>query len=170
MNSYSSVLHYNHFDYRAMLEEKKKAEKKSHESTLMRQIVYFLIFFILFLRYKNKHSKVILILYSLTTDTQLRTREGMSIKDVHGNPHKFTKNHLDVMIGVGWACFILSWMVNIAYYKFHPSAVEMFSFSDKKILWVFGKNVFDCERNITQSPAGIEGEIKYFMRLGFIVW
>ena len=30
-----------------MLEEKKKAEKKSHESTLMRQIVYFLIFFII---------------------------------------------------------------------------------------------------------------------------
>ena len=47
LNSYSSVLHYNHFDYRAMLEGKKKADKKSHESTLMRQIVYFLIFFIL---------------------------------------------------------------------------------------------------------------------------
>ena len=94
----------------------------------------------------------------------------MSIKDVHGNPHKFTKNHLDVMIGVGWACFIVSWMVNIAYYKFHPSAVEMFEFSDKKILWVFGKNVFNSERNITQSSAGIEGEIKYFMWLGFIVW
>ena len=89
----------------------------------------------------------------------------MSIKDVHGNLHDFTKYHLDVMIGVGWACFIVCWMVNIA-----TSAEEMFSFSDKKILWVFGKNVFDCERNITQSPAGIEGEIKYFMWLGFIVW
>ena len=147
-----------------MLKEKKKADKKSHESTLMRQIVYFLIFFILFLRYKNKHSKVILILYSLTIDTQLRTREGMSIKDVHGNPHKFTKNHLDVMIGVGWACFIVSWMVNIAYYKFHPSAVEMFEFSDKKILWVFGRDVFSWEESNKKTPADVEGENTYWRK------
>ena len=76
----------------------------------------------------------------------------MSIKDVHGNPHKFTKNHLDVMIGVGWACFIVSWMV--AYYKFHPSAVEMFSFSDKKTLYVFGRDVWGEINKINPDTFG----------------
>ena len=49
MNSYSSVLNYNQIDYQAMLDEQKKKDKKYHESTLIRQIIYFLIFFIMFL-------------------------------------------------------------------------------------------------------------------------
>ena len=50
MNSYSCVLTYNQIDYQALLEEEKnKKNKKYHESTLIRQIVYFLIFFIMFL-------------------------------------------------------------------------------------------------------------------------
>ena len=50
MNSYSGVLNYNKIDYQAMLEEEKdRKKKKYHESTLIRQIIYFLIFFIMFL-------------------------------------------------------------------------------------------------------------------------
>ena len=50
MNSYSGVLNYNKIDYQAMLEEEKDREKKKyHESTLIRQIIYFLIFLIMFL-------------------------------------------------------------------------------------------------------------------------
>ena len=50
MNSYSCVLNYNQIDYQAMLDEKyKKKNKKYHESTLVRQIIYFLIFFLMFL-------------------------------------------------------------------------------------------------------------------------
>ena len=49
MNSYSCVLNYNQIDYQAMLDEEKKKEKKYHESTMIRQIVYFLIFIIMFL-------------------------------------------------------------------------------------------------------------------------
>ena len=49
MNSYSCVLNYNQIDYQAMLDEQKKKDKKYHESTLIRQIIYFLIFFIMFL-------------------------------------------------------------------------------------------------------------------------
>ena len=47
MNSYSCVLNYNQIDYQAMLNEDKK--KKYHVSTFFRQIIYFLIFFIMFL-------------------------------------------------------------------------------------------------------------------------
>ena len=45
MNSYSCVLNYNNIDYQAMLDKEKN--KKFHESTLIRQFLYFLIFFLL---------------------------------------------------------------------------------------------------------------------------
>ena len=52
MNSYSCVLTYNQNDYQAMLDkEYKKNKKKCHESTMIRQIIYFLIFVLLLLRY-----------------------------------------------------------------------------------------------------------------------
>ena len=52
MNSYSCVLNYNQIDYQAMLgkEEKKNKKEIYHESTLIRQILYFSIFSIMFLR------------------------------------------------------------------------------------------------------------------------
>ena len=31
------------------------------------------------------------------------------------------------MLGVAWVAFILSWIVNILYYKIHPAEVEVFS-------------------------------------------
>ena len=50
MNSYSCVLNYNQMDYQAMLDENyKNKKKKYHQSSLIRQIIYFLIFFIMFL-------------------------------------------------------------------------------------------------------------------------
>ena len=50
LNSYSCVLNYYQVDYQAMLEgEKNKKNKNYHESTLIRQIIYFLIFLIMFL-------------------------------------------------------------------------------------------------------------------------
>ena len=49
MNSYSGVLHYNHIDYQAMLEEKKNLNRKPHEPTLIRQVLYCGIFFFIFL-------------------------------------------------------------------------------------------------------------------------
>ena len=50
MNSYSCVLNYNQMDYQAMLDEDyKNKNKKYHQSSLIRQIIYFLIFFIMFL-------------------------------------------------------------------------------------------------------------------------
>ena len=48
MNSYSCVLNYNQIDYQALLDEEKKKKKTYHESTMIRQIAYFLIFFIMF--------------------------------------------------------------------------------------------------------------------------
>ena len=88
----------------------------------------------------------------------------MTIKDIYGNDHDLTPNHVHVMLGVGWACFLGSWLINIAYYKFHPSAVDVFSLSDKGKLYVFGRDVFQSSGNEElPSHDDVEGGIsKYF--------
>ena len=82
----------------------------------------------------------------------------MTIKDIYGNEHELTPHHVHVMLGVGWACFLGSWLVNIAYYKFHPSAVEVFSLSDKKKLFIFGRDVFSTGKKVPSLHAEVEGE------------
>ena len=74
----------------------------------------------------------------MTISTAVNMREKMTIKDLYGNEHDLSKLSVGVMIGAGWAFFIISWIINVGYYKFHPSSVEVFSLSDKKILYVFG--------------------------------
>ena len=80
----------------------------------------------------------------------LNIEEGMTIKmkDIYGNDkdinaidHVLTPHHVRVILEVGWTCFLCSWLINIAYYKFQPSAVDVFSLSDKRKLYVFGRDV-----------------------------
>ena len=82
------------------------------------------------------------IFFSLSVLTELNLREGMKIIDTYGNDHPLTPHQVRVMLAVGWACFLGSWLVNIAYYKFHPSSVDVFSPQDKMELYVLGENVF----------------------------
>ena len=51
LNSYSSVLQYNHIDYQAIMSQKKRNKRELHESTMIRQIIYLLVIFILYLGY-----------------------------------------------------------------------------------------------------------------------
>ena len=85
--------------------------------------------------------------FSLTVSTVLNVSEVTIIKDVYGNDHPLTRRNVNIMLGVGWACFVLSWLINIAYYKFHPSSVEVISLSDKKILHVLGREYSWIETN-----------------------
>ena len=82
----------------------------------------------------------------------------MTIKDIYGNEHDFRPHHVRVMLAVGWACFLGSWLINIAYYKFHPSAVDVFSLSDKRKLFVFGKDVFSSEKKVPSLHGEVEGD------------
>ena len=84
-------------------------------------------------------------------------RERMTIKDLYGNEHDLSKLSVGVMIGAGWAFFVISWIINVAYYKFHPSSVDVLSFSDKKILYVFGVRFPRLEDTKEQN---VEGKIK----------
>ena len=97
--------------------------------------------------------------FSLSIDTGLNIKEGMKITDIYGNPEELKPDHVRVMLAVGWACFLVSWLINIAYYKVHPSAVDVFSLSDKKKLYVFGRDVFSSENKQQPSHGDVEGEI-----------
>ena len=98
-------------------------------------------------------------LFSLTIDTELNIRERMTLEDVYGNDHDLTPHHVRVMLAVGWACFLGSWLVNIAYYKVHPSAVDVFSLSDKWKLYVFGTDVFSSGNEKPSLHVEVEGEV-----------
>ena len=50
--------------------------------------------------------------------------EDMMLIDVHGNPHKMTRDQVTTMIIIGWVAFFSAWMMNILYYKVHPSDVD----------------------------------------------
>ena len=83
----------------------------------------------------------------------------MTIKDIDGIDHDLTPHHVHVMLGVGWACFLGSWLINIAYYMFHPSAVEMDPRSDdKKKLFMFGEDVFSSEKKKPLMDSEVEGD------------
>ena len=95
--------------------------------------------------------------FRLTIDTVVNMREGMVITDLYGHDHHLSKLFVGVMIGAGWAFFVISWIINVAYYKFHPSSVDVLSFSDKKILHVFGVRFPRLEDTKKQN---VEGKIK----------
>ena len=83
----------------------------------------------------------------------------MKIKDIYGNDHDLSPHHVILLLIVGWACFLGSWLVNIAYYKFHPSAVDVFSLSDKRMLYVFGRDVFSSGNKEKPSDCHAEGNL-----------
>ena len=100
----------------------------------------------------------------MTISTAVNMRERMTIKDLYGNEHDLSKHSVGVMIGAGWAFFIISWIINVGYYKFHPSSVEVFSLKDKKILYVFGRRFprlkeTKKEENIPLLITKVEGKI-----------
>ena len=82
----------------------------------------------------------------------------MKIKDIYGNDHDLTPYHIHVMLGVGWGCYLGSWVFNVIYYNVHPSAVEMWPLSDKKKLFMFGKDVFSSEKEEPSLDDEVEGD------------
>ena len=109
MNSLSCVLSYNYYDYKALLKDGKK--KVLHESTLVRQSLYFCLFF--------------LLLLSLTVATLVRldSSQGLSLVDQNGYKRVLGKDGTFCykLLGLGWVSFILAWIINICLYAIHPS-------------------------------------------------
>ena len=90
--------------------------------------------------------------------TEVNIKEEMKLVDSYGNLYLLTPHQVRVMLGVGWACFFGDCLINILYYKFHPSSVDVDltdqeARSEKMTLYVFG---FQWK---TQSTTGEEGKI-----------
>ena len=60
----------------------------------------------------------------LSVSTALNFSDNMEIKDVNGRPHPLTQYQVQMILIIGWVSFLLSWICNIIYYKFHPSGVD----------------------------------------------
>ena len=68
----------------------------------------------------------------------------MNLIDVNGNPHPLTKLQVRMMIMNGWLAFLLAGLMNILFYKVHPSFVDFSPkrFKEKCFIYVFGKKIF----------------------------
>ena len=138
----------NNFDFEPIFNNvgKSKIERKvRHESTLTKQMIYFLMFTILNAGYLMLHICIIMVLkwFRLTASTVAYMNPEMKLIDVNGDPHRLTPDQVTKMIIVGWAAFMLAGVMNIAYYKVHPSSVD-FSPSrlwKKMFIYIFGKKM-----------------------------
>ena len=111
MNSLSCILSYNYYDYKFCSLLKDGKSKVLHESTLVRQSLYFCLFF--------------LLLLSLTVATLLRLdpSQGLSLVDQYGHRRVLGEDGTFCykLLGQGWVSFILAWIINICFYAIHPS-------------------------------------------------
>ena len=65
----------------------------------------------------------------------------MKLIDVNGVPHDLTEAQVRIMIMIGWLTFLAAWVMNILFYKTHPSAVDFCPkrFKDKMFIYIFGR-------------------------------
>ena len=69
----------------------------------------------------------------------------MELIDINGNPHTMTKFQVRMMILIGWLTFLLAALMNILFYKVHPSFVDFNPkrFKERCFIYYFGrKKVF----------------------------
>ena len=110
MNSLSCILSYNYYDYKFCSLLKDGKSKVLHESTLVRQSLYFCLFFLLLL------TLTVATLYSLNST------KGLTLVDQYGKNTVLEPTiFCSVVLGVGWGSFIGAWVINICFYAMHPS-------------------------------------------------
>ena len=75
--------------------------------------------------------------------TALNFPNNMEIIDVNGRPHPLTQYQVQIILVIGWVSFLLSWICNIIFYKFHPSGVDFNVGRSKARLFIYflGKKV-----------------------------
>ena len=63
--------------------------------------------------------------FSLTVSTSLNLREGMVLENINGRDYPLSVSTVVVMMTLGWSAFFTGLMLNLLYYVFHPSQVEI---------------------------------------------
>ena len=64
--------------------------------------------------------------------------DNMTLIDVNGEIHFLTQDQVRMMMTIGWLSFLSSWIMNLLFYKVHPSSVD-FCIRDKCFVYVLGK-------------------------------
>ena len=69
--------------------------------------------------------------------------DSMRLIDVNGNPHPMKKFQVRMMIMIGWLAFLLGALMNILFYKFHPSFVDFNSkrYKEKCLIYILGRKI-----------------------------
>ena len=77
----------------------------------------------------------------MTVGTLASVSPNMRLIDVNGLPHELTELQVWMMITIGWLTFIAAWVMNICFYKTHPSSVDFSPkrFTEKMFIYIFGK-------------------------------
>ena len=85
-----------------------------------------------------KHDRMYL---RLTVTTEIFMTDDMKLIDCNGYKHDMTKRQVRIMYAIGFTAFILSWIMNLCYYKVHPSAVDFRpkTFKEKCFIYVLGE-------------------------------
>ena len=62
---------------------------------------------------------------------------------MNGNTHPLTRFHVRMMIMIGWLAFLLAGLMNVLFYKVHPSFVDFSPkrFGEKCFIYFFGKKI-----------------------------
>ena len=86
------------------------------------------------------HEPCVPLLSRLTVSCVVSMRADMVLVDINGHPHPFTAGQVGGMLATGWAAFLLSLLLNILFYKLHPSAVDfnMGRFANKCTIHILG--------------------------------
>ena len=80
-------------------------------------------------------------IFRLTITTEIFMTDDMKLTDVNGYEHDLTKRQVRNMYMLGFSAFILSSIMNLCFYKVHPSAVDFRpkTFNEKCFIYVLGK-------------------------------
>ena len=121
------MISYNNFDFEPIFGKKKNGssdekENVGHESTFMKQTLYFLITLVLNVMWVDTDDNIsycsIFAVFRLTVLTLASvTPEGMILVDRNGIHRELTETQVTNMVIIGWVAFFLSWIMNILYYK-----------------------------------------------------
>ena len=67
--------------------------------------------------------------------------DNIKLIDINGYEHDMTKSQVRIMYALGFSAFILSWIMNLCYYKVHPSAVDfrLKTFKEKCFIYILGE-------------------------------
>ena len=71
--------------------------------------------------------------------------EDINMVNTVGRPYNFTRSHVLITLGVGWAAFGLALIFNLLYYVLHPSQVSFYL----NFLFVHNNGEFSPMRTLT---------------------